>query len=131
MSIKRFPSTPGTSPSSPPYSKAVSANGFVFVSGQVGVGEDGRLVQGGISAEAKQAIENIRTILKSTGLDLGHVVKATVWLTDQRDFEAFNAVYRDYFSSGLPARACVRSDLIGPYRVEIEAIAAQIGQSSA
>lgn len=124
MIIERFPSIATTSKDGPPYSKAVQANGFVFVSGQVGVDGDGRLVQGGIAEETRQTIENIRTVLQSVGLNLSHVVKATAWLIDAGDYDAFNAVYREYFGAALPARACVCAELMGPFRVEIEAVAA-------
>jgi reactive intermediate/imine deaminase len=122
MTIERFPSMDATSKDGPPYAKAVRANGF-FVSGQVGVDQEGRLVQGGIVAETRQTIENIRTVLQSAGLDLEHVVKATAWLIDASDYDAFNAVYRE-FGAALPARACVCAELMGPFRVEIEAVAA-------
>lgn len=124
MTIERFPSMDAASKDGPPYAKAVRANGFVFVSGQVGVNQEGRLVQGGIAAETRQTIENIRTVLQSAGLDLEHVVKATAWLIDASDYDAFNAVYREYFGAALPARACVCAELMGPFRVEIEAVAA-------
>lgn len=121
MEIARFP--PDTASDGPPYSKAVRAGGFVFVSGQVGLDPSGRLAEGGIAAETRQTIDNIRTVLAPLGLDLGDVVKVMVWLVDADDYEAFNAVYRDYFGKALPARACVRADLMGPFRVEIEVVA--------
>jgi 2-iminobutanoate/2-iminopropanoate deaminase len=124
MTIERFPPMDAASKDNPPYAKAVRANGFVFVSGQVGVNAEGRLVQGGIAAETRQTIENIHTVLQSVGLDLNHVVKATAWLVNASDYDAFNAIYREYFGGALPARACVCSELMGPFRVEIEVVAA-------
>ena len=124
MAIKRFPSMAAPAKEGPPYSRAVCANGFVFISGQVGVNAAGAVVEGGIAAETRQTIENLRTVLRSVGLDLKHVVKATAWLIDPRDYAAFNVVYRRYFDAELPARACVCSALMGPYKVEIEAVAA-------
>lgn len=124
MIIERFPSIATTSNDGPPYSKAVRVNGFVFVSGQVGVDGEGRLVPGGIAAETRQTIKNIHTVLHSVDLDLRHVVKTTAWLIDAGDYDAFNAVYREYFGAALPARACVCAELMGPFRVEIEAVAA-------
>jgi 2-iminobutanoate/2-iminopropanoate deaminase len=123
MNIQRYPSQTAAG-EGPPYSKAVRAGDFYFLAGQVGVDASGRLAEGGIAAETRQTIENIRDVLDSFGLGLEHVVKATVWLTDTNDFDAFNAVYRRYFGSALPARACVRAELMGPFRVEIEAVAA-------
>jgi reactive intermediate/imine deaminase len=124
MSIQRFPHDTTATSDGPPYSKAVRAGDLYFLAGQVGVDAEGRLAQGGIAAEARQTIENIRGVLASLGLGLEHVVKATVWLTDTADFDDFNAVYRSYFGAALPARACVRAELMGPYRVEIEVVAA-------
>ncbi len=120
MSIERFgPPAPGA----PPYSKAVRAGDFVFLSGQVPMGADGTVVAGGIEAQTKQSIENIKAILASLGLELKDVVKATAWLADTRDFAAFNRVYAQYFGAALPARSCVRSDMVIDCKVEIEAIA--------
>lgn len=124
MSIQRFPHDAATTSDGPPYSKAVRAGDLYFLAGQVGVDAAGQLAQGGTAAEARQTIENIRGVLASLGLGLADVVKATVWLTDTADFDNFNAVYRSYFGTALPARACVRADLMGPYRVEIEVVAA-------
>ena len=104
MSIERFgpPAAGG-----PPYSRAVRAGDLVFVSGQVPFGPDGTVVPGGIEAQTKQAIENIKAILESLGLGLQDVVKATAWLDDTRDFWAFNRVYRAIFRRGA-AGALVR-----------------------
>ncbi|WP_193370698.1 RidA family protein [Pelagibius marinus] len=124
MSIQRFPHDSTAAGGGPPYSKAVRAGDLYFLAGQVGVDALGRLAEGGIAAEARQTIENIDAVLASLGLGLEDVVKATVWLTDPADFDTFNAVYRTYFGAELPARACVRAELMGPYRVEIEVIAA-------
>jgi enamine deaminase RidA (YjgF/YER057c/UK114 family) len=82
------------------------------------------LVQGGIAAETRQTIENIHTVLQSVGLDLSHVVKATAWLIDAGDYDPFNAIYREYFGAALPTRPCVCAELMGPFRVEIEVVAA-------
>ncbi len=106
-----------------PFSKAVRAGDFVFVSGQIGLGPDGEVVAGGIVAETRQTIENVRTILALTHLTLADVVKVTVWLDDTRDFPSFNKVYEEFFRGYLPARSCVRSDLMSACKVEIEAIA--------
>lgn len=125
MKIERFPVPSGSSGDGPPYSRAVRCNGFVFVSGQVGVSDDGALVVGGIIPEAHQTIGNVKRVLASLGLGLEHVVKVMVWLADPSDYDAFNAVYREHFGTALPARACVRSELMGPYRVEVEVLAAE------
>ena len=120
MSIERFGS-PG--PGAPPFSKAVRAGDLVFVSGQVPMAADGTIVVGGIEAQTRQSIENIKTILGSIGLGLKDVVKATVWLDDARDFPAFNRVYAQHFGEGLPARSTTEAKLMVDCKVEIEVIA--------
>ena len=120
MTIERFgPPAPGA----PPYSKAVRAGDFIFLSGQVPMGPDGAVVAGGIEAQTKQSIENIKAVLASLGLTLKDVVKATCWLDDTRDFGAFNRVYAQYFGEGLPARSTVRADMVIDCKVEIEVVA--------
>lgn len=120
MSIERFgPPAPG----GPPYSKAVRAGDFVFLAGQVPMLPDGTIAQGGIEAQTKQSIENIKGILASLGLSLKDVVKATCWIDDVRDFGGFNKVFAQYFGEGLPARSTVRSDMVVDCKVEIEVIA--------
>lgn len=121
MSIERFGAP--TSPSGPAFSKAVRAGDFVFVSGQVPMGPDGAIVSGGIEAQTKQSIENIKAILAPLGLSLKDVVKTTVWLKDVSDFPVFNRVYAEYFGEGLPARSTTRAELMVDCKVEIEAIA--------
>ena len=65
----------------------------------------------------------LKQVLAEAGIGLENVVKATVWLTDPADFNAFNEVYRSYFGGDLPARTCVQSGLMGPFKVEIDVIA--------
>ena len=106
-----------------PFCQATVANGFVFVSGQVAMGEDGEIVPGGIVAQSHHCIQSIRAILEKAGCTLQDVVKVNVWLDDPRDFQAFNRVYAGYFQQALPARACVQSALMVDAKVEIEVIA--------
>jgi reactive intermediate/imine deaminase len=124
MTIERF----GAAPSGPggrslPFTKAVRAGDFVFVSGQVPGGVDGEIVDGDITTQTRQTIENVKAILKSLDLGLEHVVKATVWLADTRDFWPFNKVYLEYFGAALPSRSCVRADMMVDCKVEIEVVA--------
>ena len=124
MTIERF----GAAPSGPggrslPFTKAVRAGDFVFVSGQVPMGADGEIVAGNIVAQTQQTIENVKAILQSLDLSLEHVVKATVWLADTRDFWPFNKIYLEYFGAALPARSCVRADMMVDCKVEIEVVA--------
>lgn len=120
MSIERFgpPAAGG-----PPFSKAVRAGDIVFLSGQVPAGPDGKIVAGGIEAQTRHSIENIKAVLATLGLGLSDVVKATVWLKDTKDFPGFNGVYREYFSEALPARSTVRSELMVDCLIEIEVVA--------
>ncbi len=106
-----------------PFCQATVANGFVFVSGQVAMGDDGEIVEGGIIAQTHKTIQNVIAILAKAGCTLEDVVKANVWLDDTRDFQAFNRVYASYFKDALPARACVQSALMVDAKVEIEVIA--------
>ncbi|MDI7775760.1 Rid family detoxifying hydrolase [Asticcacaulis sp. EMRT-3] len=106
-----------------PFSRATVAGGFVFVSGQVGMDETGEIVQGGIVAETRRTMDNIIAILAEAGCTLNDVVKASVWLDDTRDFAAFNRVYASYFKDELPARSCVRSQIMIDAKVEIDVIA--------
>ncbi|WP_353949289.1 RidA family protein [Sporolactobacillus sp. Y61] len=93
-----------------PYSQAVSAGDFVFVSGQIPLDpESGKLVEGGLERQAGRIFQNIGAILKEAGLDFSHVVSATVFLTNINDFNAVNDVYGKYFEGGvLPARSAVQ-----------------------
>ncbi len=106
-----------------PFTKAVKAGDFVFVSGQVPIGPDGEIVDGNITDQTRQTIENVKSVLGELGLGLQDVVKATVWLADTRDFWPFNKIYLEYFGKSLPARSCVRADMMVDCKIEIEVIA--------
>jgi reactive intermediate/imine deaminase len=110
-----------------PFCQATVANGFVFVSGQVALGEDGEVIEGGIVAQTHHCIKSIIAILEKAGCTLKDVVKVNVWLDDPRDFQAFNRVYAGYFNEALPARACVQSALMVNAKVEVEVIALKPG----
>jgi reactive intermediate/imine deaminase len=106
-----------------PLSPAVRAGDFIFVSGQVPVGDDGEMVGGVIEAQTRQVIRNIEAALALAGANLADVVKTTVWLEDARDFAAFNKVYASFFPDAPPARTTVESRLMADIKVEIEAVA--------
>lgn len=107
-----------------PLSKAIYANGFIFLSGQLGFDTTGAIIAGGIEAQTRQALENIKVLLAQAEATLDDIVKVTVWLTDSADFSAFNQVYADFFPDMPPARSTVVSALLIPGAlVEIEAIA--------
>lgn len=109
-----------------PYSQAVVSGGFVFTSGQLPMDPGtGKFVEGGIKEEARQCLENVRAILEAAGTSLDKVVKATVFLTDIKDFAAVNEVYASFFREGPPARSAFQVAVLPlGARVEIEMIAA-------
>ncbi len=106
-----------------PYAHFRRAGQLVFVSGQLPLKPDGTL-EAELAAATAQTIENVRTVLNAAGLDLQHVVKATVFLADIRDFAAMNEVYARYFGATPPARSCFQvAALPKNARLEIEVIA--------
>ena len=109
-----------------PFSPAVRANGFLFLAGHLGTDATGRLVPGGIQAETRQTMENIRAVLLRAGSSLDRVVKCTVFLADMREWAAMNEVYTTFFAAGRrPARSALGSNgLALDARVEIECLAA-------
>ncbi len=117
----------GSNPLGLPFSPAVSAGGFIVLSGQMAFGPDNKLVEGDITVQTKQTLDNIKSLLADIGLGMEAIVKNTIWLTNVEDFAAFNQAYAAYFPENPPARATVRSDLLLPgARVEIEALAINV-----
>ena len=108
-----------------PYSQAVRAGGFLYVSGQIPLDPDtGEVVQGDVAAQADRVLQNIRAIVDDSGATLHDVVKTTIFLADMNDFAVVNEVYGQYFHTEPPARATVEvARLPKDVRVEIEAIA--------
>jgi 2-iminobutanoate/2-iminopropanoate deaminase len=107
----------------PPLSRFRRAGDFIFVSGQLPRGADGKLLKGGIEAQTEQALHNLREALADAGAGLDDVVKVSVWLTAADKFDGFNAAYRRAFSEPFPARSTVVSALVVEADVEIEAVA--------
>lgn len=108
-----------------PYSQAIKANGFLFVSGQLPVvPASGQFAEGGVAAQTRQSLENVKAILTAAKCTLDDVVKTTVFIKDMNDFATVNAVYAEYFSRECPARACIEvARLPKDALVEIEVIA--------
>ncbi|HEY9550840.1 MAG TPA: RidA family protein [Prevotella sp.] len=108
-----------------PYSQAIEAGGFVFASGQLPVDPATNVfVEGGIKEQTRQSLTNAQNILVETGLDLSHVVKTTVFLSDMDNFAAMNEVYAQFFSEPFPARSAVAvKTLPKGALVEVECIA--------
>ncbi|GAA6230095.1 2-iminobutanoate/2-iminopropanoate deaminase isoform X1 [Lates japonicus] len=126
-SIRRqIPYTPKAPVRQGIYSQAVVVDRTMYISGQLGLDvASGQLVDGGVQAQAKQALINMGEILKAAGCDYGNVVKTTVLLADINDFNAVNEVYKTFFSSNFPARAAYQvAALPRGGLVEIEAVAA-------
>jgi 2-iminobutanoate/2-iminopropanoate deaminase len=92
-----------------PYSQAVEAGNFIFVSGQVAINPlTGDLVLDGIKAETTQVMENIKAILTAAGLTFANVIKTSIFLKDMQDFGLVNEVYGSYFTSDFPARETIQ-----------------------
>ena len=107
-----------------PFSDAVEVNGFLFLSGQVGMDHNTRqLVKGGIEAETKQCLENIRAVLEYHKSSLDEVVKATVILKDINDFVVFNEIYKSYFPNKPARTTFAASGLAVGAQIEIDVIA--------
>ncbi|HET9015337.1 MAG TPA: Rid family detoxifying hydrolase [Thermomicrobiaceae bacterium] len=104
-----------------PYSQAIRAGGFVFVAGEKGIDPaTGQIVPGGIAAETRQTLENVKNILAAAGSSLSRSVATTVYLVDINDFAAMNAVYAEYFTVTPPGRTTVGvTSLPAGARVEI------------
>lgn len=109
-----------------PYSQAVVANGFIFVSGQIPIDpQTGKMVEADIQIQTRRSLENVKAILAQAGASLDDVVKTSVFLADMEDFAAMNMEYARYFLQQPPARACVQvARLPKDALVEIEVVAA-------
>jgi len=108
-----------------PYSQAIRANGFLFVSGQIPLDPiSGTVVEGGISAQTRQVMKNLVAILEAGNSGIDKVVKTSIFLTSLDDFSEMNQVYSEYFGGVKPARATVQvARLPKEVLVEIEAVA--------
>lgn len=108
-----------------PYSQAIRANGFIFISGQGPIDPaNGQLVDGDIARHAARALDNLKAILEAAGSSLDKAVKVSVFLKDMNDFAAMNEVYARYFPKNQPARTTVEAArLPKDIRIEIDLIA--------
>lgn len=119
---RSVPALPGVTKSSTAYSDVVEANGLVFLAGQVGDPPGG----GDLAAEARAAYQVIQRLLRAVGLDLGDVVRCTVYLRDIGDFRVADQVFREFFPIDPPARSTVGgASLVRDRRIEIEVTAAR------
>ena len=119
MTILRHPT-----PLPMPFSKAVQAGGFLFLSGVLPTDAAGQPVRGDIAVQTRAVLERIAATLGECGASMNDVVKATVFIADLADFPAFNTEYRRFFGpearTGLPARSTVQVALFGGAGIEIE-----------
>jgi reactive intermediate/imine deaminase len=124
MTIKRYgvEGGKGTGGQYLPFSRAVEADGWLYVSGQVPM-VNGEVLAGNIIAQSQQAIQNLLVILREAGYGPEDVVRCGVWLEDARDFPSFNAVFKEHFGENPPARACVVSSMVVDCKVEIDCVA--------
>lgn len=105
-----------------PFSSGIETESYVFVSGQGGI-KDGKIVGEDIESQTVQTMENIREVLTAAGLDLAHIVKVQVYLSDRALYNEFNRVYDSFFQAPFPARTTIYCDLNYDLLVEIDAIA--------
>ena len=110
-----------------PYSQAIEANGFVFASGQLPIDPaTNAFAEGGVKEQTRQSLTNAQQVLKAAGLDLSHVIKTTVYLSDMADFAAMNEVYAEFFNEPYPARSAIAVKTLPKNAlVEVECIAAR------
>ena len=108
-----------------PYEQAIKANGFIYTAGQIPIDpKTGNFVEGGIAAQTRQVLENLKAVLEAGGSSLDRVVKATVFLKNMADFAAMNEVYAQYLGSAKPARSTVAvAELPRDALIEIDLVA--------
>ncbi|WP_333583523.1 RidA family protein [Rivihabitans pingtungensis] len=107
-----------------PYAQAVAVDGWLFTSGQIPLNAAGELVEGDVTVQTTQVLDNLHAVLTATGGGFDKVVKTTVFLADMNDFAAMNAVYAARFGSHTPARSTVQvARLPRDVKVEIEVVA--------
>ena len=106
-----------------PFSPALQAGNFVFVSGQASVDETGKIVNDTFEGEMRRSFENARKILKAAGLDFTHVVQVRNYVGAKKDLLEFNRIYRDYFSAPFPARTTLIGCLSDLLKFEVDFVA--------
>ena len=113
--ITRYPT-----PYPAPFSKAVRAGGFLFLSGVLPMDAQANIVEGDIRVQTRAVLDRIALTLGELGAGMADVVRATIWLSDLEDFAAFNEEYKTHFPHGLPTRSTVQAALYKGAKVEIE-----------
>jgi len=110
-----------------PYSQAIRSGNLIFAAGQLGIDPiTKKLVEGGVAAQTRQALENLSAVLEAAGSSLAQVVKTTVFLIDMNEFSTMNAVYAEFFPAMPPARSTVQASALplgGLVEIEVIAVA--------
>jgi len=123
--MKKIISTKNAPQAIGPYSQAIAANGFLFISGQLGVTPSGEFAGADVKSQAQRSLQNLQAILSEAGLSFENAVKTTIFLADIADFAAVNEIYAEFFKEPYPARSTVAvKTLPKGGLVEIELIAA-------
>ena len=123
--MKKIISTKNAPQAIGPYSQAVTANGFLFISGQLGVTPSGEFAGADVKSQAQRSLQSLQAILSEAGLSFENAVKTTIFLADIADFAAVNEIYAEFFKEPYPARSTVAvKTLPKGGLVEIELIAA-------
>ena len=118
-----FVNTPGVPTSHLPFSPAVRAGGFLFVSGQASVDDAGQIVSDTFEGEVRRSLENLRRILRAAGLDLKDVVQVRSYVARQEDLAAYNRIYAEFFAPPYPARTTLIGCLGTLLKFEVDAVA--------
>jgi 2-iminobutanoate/2-iminopropanoate deaminase len=108
---------------SSPYSPVFVSGDLVYTAGQIGADSSGSIVDGGVEAQCRQALDNLRACLQAAGCELTDVIKVNGYLVDLGDFAVYNKIYGEYFKEPYPARTTVGAALAPGLLVEIEAVA--------
>lgn len=129
--MKQCINASGAPPALGPYSHAVRAGDFTFISGQGPFQPDGSgVLEGTLQEQSRLTLDNLGRVLEAAGLGFDDVVKTTVFLADMQQFQRFNEVYQEYFSADCPARSCIQAAALpGGIQVEVEAVAYRAAQN--
>jgi 2-iminobutanoate/2-iminopropanoate deaminase len=114
---------PGVPQSHLPFSPAIRAGDFVFVSGQASVDSSGQIVSDTFEGEMRRSMENVRRVLAGAGLELRHVVQVKSYVRREEDIAEYNRIYRDYFAEPFPARSTIVNCLGTRLKFELDVIA--------
>jgi 2-iminobutanoate/2-iminopropanoate deaminase len=123
--IVTYPQDPETPTSHLPFSPCVAVGDLIFVSGQASVDKSGAIVNDSFEGEFRRSLENLRSVLRSAGCDLSHVVQTRNYVDNPADLPLYNQLYREYFSEPFPARTTIVNCLGGALKYEVECIAAK------